>query len=102
MYLFENFSVPTNATSGRPAYSLVQCQIKSAIARLLVSCPCQVKIREVKPKRQHRPIWLPTVKMVDGWWHRRQSWGLGGRNPQMLRWGSRVAVVETPLNIIIS
>src|SRR6218665_1642633 len=46
MYIFENFSASMKATSGRPAYSPALYQIKSAIAKLLVSFWCQVKIRE--------------------------------------------------------
>jgi len=38
--------VPTKATSGRQAYSLALYQIKSAIAKLIFSLQCQVKIRE--------------------------------------------------------
>src|SRR6218665_3020764 len=34
------------STSGRPAYSSALYQIQSAIAKLLVSFRCQVKIRE--------------------------------------------------------
>src|SRR6218665_3030358 len=37
MYNSENFSAPTKATSRRPAYSPALYQIKSAIAKLLVS-----------------------------------------------------------------
>src|SRR6218665_3986404 len=48
----ENFSSPTKATSGRPAYSPALYQIQSAIAKLLVSFRCQVKIRKVKPGKQ--------------------------------------------------
>src|SRR6218665_1656139 len=47
--MYENFSAPTKATSGRPPYSPALYQIKSAIAKLLVSLRCQhcqVKIRE--------------------------------------------------------
>ena len=33
-------------TPGKPAYSPTQYQIRSAIAKLLVSLRCQVKIRE--------------------------------------------------------
>jgi len=39
--------MPTKATSGRPAYSLVLRQIKSTIAKLLVLFRCQVKIWKV-------------------------------------------------------
>jgi len=46
----QNFSAPTNAMSGRPAYSLALYQIKSAIGKLLVSFWCQVKIREGQDK----------------------------------------------------
>src|SRR6218665_28441 len=46
MWNSENFSAPTKATSGRPAYSPALYQILSAIAKLLVSFRCQVKIRE--------------------------------------------------------
>src|SRR6218665_845612 len=42
----ENFSAPTKTTSGRPAYSPALYQIQSAIAKLLVSFRCQVKIRK--------------------------------------------------------
>src|SRR6218665_2572592 len=42
----ENFSAPKKATSGRSAYSPALYQIQSAIAKLLVSFRCQVKIRE--------------------------------------------------------
>src|SRR6218665_4183317 len=42
----ENSSAPTKATSGRPAYSPALYQIQSAIAKLLVSFRCQVKLRE--------------------------------------------------------
>src|SRR6218665_1045892 len=42
----ENISAPTKATSGRPAYSTALYQIKSAIAKLLISFRCRVKIRE--------------------------------------------------------
>src|SRR6218665_1123130 len=46
MYNSENFSAPTKATSGRPAYSPALYQIQSAIAKLLVSFRCQVNIRK--------------------------------------------------------
>jgi len=46
MLISENFSGPTKVTSGRPAYSLVLYQIKSAIVKLFVLFRCQVKIRE--------------------------------------------------------
>jgi len=46
MEISVNFSAPTKATSGRPAYSPALYQIQSAIAKLLVSFWCQVKIRE--------------------------------------------------------
>ena len=46
MQVLENLSAPTKATSGRPACSLAQYQIKSAIARLLFSFRCQVKVRK--------------------------------------------------------
>src|SRR6218665_1019726 len=39
------FSSPTKAASGRPAYSPAFYQIKSAIARLLVSVPGQSPVR---------------------------------------------------------
>ena len=47
MKLSENFSALTEATSERPAYSPALYQIKSAIAKLLVSFQ-----RQVKPRRQ--------------------------------------------------
>jgi len=46
MYISENFSAPTKATLRRPDYSPAQYQIKSTIAKPLVSFWCQVKIRE--------------------------------------------------------
>src|SRR6218665_1339262 len=46
MYISGNFSAPTKATSGRPAYSPALYQIQSAIAKLLVSFRCPVKIRK--------------------------------------------------------
>jgi len=46
MYISENFSAPTKATSGRPAYSPALYQIKFTIAKLLISFRCKVKIRE--------------------------------------------------------
>src|SRR6218665_1427074 len=46
MQISENFSAPTKATPGRPAYAPAIYQIQSAIAKLLVSFRCQVKIRE--------------------------------------------------------
>src|SRR6218665_1302180 len=52
MEISVNFSAPTKATSGIPAYSPALYQIQSAIAKLLVSFWCQVKIRKVKPGRQ--------------------------------------------------
>src|SRR6218665_184107 len=39
--IINNFSGPTKATSGRPAYSLALYQIKSAIAKLLASFWCR-------------------------------------------------------------
>src|SRR6218665_3664806 len=42
----ENLSAPTKPTSGRPAYSPALYQIQSAIAKLLVSFRCKVKIWE--------------------------------------------------------
>jgi len=50
MQISENFSAPTKATSGRPAYSPVLFQIKSAIANLLVSLPGQ---NQGQAKTQH-------------------------------------------------
>ena len=46
MCISENCSAPTTSTSGRPAFSPALYQIMSAIAKLLVSFRCQVKIRE--------------------------------------------------------
>jgi len=46
MYISGNFSAPTKATSGIPAYWPALYQIKSTIAKLLVSFRCQVKIWE--------------------------------------------------------
>ena len=41
LYISENCSAPTKAVSGRPAYSPALCQIKFAMAKLLVSSPGQ-------------------------------------------------------------
>src|SRR6218665_152629 len=55
--------------SGRPAYSPALYQIQSAIAKLLVSFRCQVKIRE----GQAVGLRLQSVMMVDVWWCRSRT-----------------------------
>src|SRR6218665_3043447 len=60
----ENFSAPTKATSGRPAYSPALYQIQSAIAKLLVSFRCQVKIREGQARETARCL-KQTLKLLN-------------------------------------
>src|SRR6218665_651193 len=84
MQISENFTAPTKATSGRPAYSPAIYQIQSAIAKLRVSFRSQVKIREGQAGGQHGA----TVAVGDD----------GGRVVVVQEWNrDRISWVASPL-----